>query len=282
MKRIASIQDFSCIGKCSQTIALPVLSAMGLEAAALPTALLSAHTAFDGFVSHDLTAWLPEMIDHWKQQNLQFDTIYTGYLGSAEQIALVLRFFDEFPAPLRFVDPVMGDHGRLYAGFADNFPEKLRKLCGHADVLTPNVTEACLLTGIKYRTAHTEAYLRRLLEGLLALGTKNAVITGVRLDEKTVGVAAMQPGGTLWLHTSPYLPAVFHGAGDLFAATAAGALTLGRSLPEALTLAADYAALTLNATLDDPERRWYGVSFEATLPELMRLLSRLPQTEDKI
>ena len=231
MKRIASIQDFSCLGKCSQTIALPVLSAIGLECAALPTALLSAHTAFDGFVSHDLTPQLPSMLRHWEQLGLRFDAVYTGYLGSAEQIALVLQFFDDFPAPLRFVDPVMGDHGRLYTGFSDDFPQKMRQLCGRADVITPNVTEACLLTGRAYRAKQPEDELRELLEGLLELGAKNAVITGVRLDEQTTGIAAMARGSALWLHTAPYLPHIFHGAGDLFAATAAGALTLGQPLP---------------------------------------------------
>ncbi len=283
MKRIASIQDFSCLGKCSQAVALPVLSAMGLECAALPTALLSAHTAFDGFVSYDLTPQLPPMVRHWQQLGLQFDAIYTGYLGSAEQIALVLRFFDEFPAPLRFVDPVMGDHGRLYAGFSADFPAQLRRLCGRADVITPNVTEACLLTGQPYRPMQTQDEVRALLEGLLALGARNAVVTGVRLDEKTMAVAAMQAGERrLWLHPTPYFAAVFHGAGDLFAATAAGALTLGRPLLEALALAADYTALTLRTTLDDSERRWYGVNFETTLPELMRRLSLLPRPEDEL
>ncbi len=282
MKRIASIQDFSCLGKCSQTIALPVLSAIGLECAALPTALLSAHTAFDGFVSHDLTPQLPSMLRHWEQLGLRFDAVYTGYLGSAEQIALVLQFFDDFPAPLRFVDPVMGDHGRLYTGFSDDFPQKMRQLCGRADVITPNVTEACLLTGRAYRAKQPEDELRELLEGLLELGAKNAVITGVRLDEQTTGIAAMARGSALWLHTAPYLPHIFHGAGDLFAATAAGALTLGQPLPEALTLAADYTALTLRRTLADPDRRWYGVSFEATLPDLIQRLSRLPQPEDSL
>lgn len=281
MKRIASIQDFSCLGKCSQTVALPILSAMGLECAALPTALLSAHTAFDGFVSYDLTAQLPPLIDHWKRIGLRLDAIYTGYLGSTEQIETVLRFFDDFPAPLRFVDPVMGDHGRLYAGFDAAFPEKMKCLCARADVLTPNVTEACLLTGQEYRPTHSRDDLRALLEGLLALGAKNAVITGVRPDAETMGVAAMQSDGKLRLYTTAYLPSVFHGAGDLFAATAVGALTLGRTLSEALTLATDYTALTLRTTLDDPDRRWYGVNFESTLPELMRRLSRLPQTEDE-
>lgn len=282
MKRIASIQDFSCLGKCSQTVALPVLSAMGLECAALPTALLSAHTAFDGFVSYDLTPQLSQLTAHWRQLELQFDAIYTGYLGAAEQIDVMLRFFDVFPAPLHFVDPVMGDHGRLYAGFDDGFPKQLRRLCSRADVLTPNVTEACLLTETEYRALHSQDYLRTLLKELLALGAKNAVVTGIRLDERTTGVAAMQQDGALWLHTTEYLPSVFHGAGDLFAAVAVGALTLGQSLTEALTLAAEHTALTLRVTLADPDRRWYGVNFESTLPELMRRLSRPTQTEDEI
>ena len=270
MKRIASIQDFSCIGSCSQTIALPVLSAMGVECAALPTALLSAHTAFDGFVSLDLTPQLPAIMAHWRAMHLRFDAVYTGYLASAEQVGLVgalLDGMDERPA-LTLIDPLMGDNGALYAGFSDAFPQAMRALCGRADVLTPNVTEACLLTGTAYSPVQDEAQTRRLLERLLELGCRAAVLTGLRVDGD-MAVAALQRDGTGTLVRTSYIPEVFHGTGDLFASTCAGALVQGAPLERAVRLAADYVALTLRRTVQAPDRRWYGVNFQETLPELM-------------
>lgn len=270
MKRIASIQDFSCIGSCSQTIALPVLSAMGVECAALPTALLSAHTAFDGFVSLDLTPQLPAIMAHWRAMHLRFDAVYTGYLASAEQVGQVgalLDGMDERPA-LTLIDPVMGDNGALYAGFSDAFPQAMRALCGRADVLTPNVTEACLLTGTAYSPVQDAAQTRRLLERLLELGCRAAVLTGLRVDGD-MAVAALQRDGTGTLVRTSYIPEVFHGTGDLFASTCAGALVQGAPLERAVRLAADYVALTLRRTVQAPDRRWYGVNFQETLPELM-------------
>lgn len=270
MKRIASIQDFSCIGSCSQTIALPVLSAMGVECAALPTALLSAHTAFDGFVSLDLTPQLPAIMAHWRAMHLRFDAVYTGYLASAEQVGLVgalLDGMDERPA-LTLIDPVMGDNGALYAGFSDSFPQAMRALCGRADVLTPNVTEACLLTGTAYSPVQDAAQTRRLLERLLELGCRAAVLTGLRVDGD-MAVAALQRDGTGTLVRTSYIPEVFHGTGDLFASTCAGALVQGAPLERAVRLAADYVALTLRRTVQAPDRRWYGVNFQETLPELL-------------
>lgn len=270
MKRIASIQDFSCIGSCSQTIALPVLSAMGVECVALPTALLSAHTAFDGFVSLDLTPQLPAIMAHWRAMHLRFDAVYTGYLASAEQVGLVgalLDGMDERPA-LTLIDPVMGDNGALYAGFSDAFPQAMRALCGRADVLTPNVTEACLLTGTAYSPVQDAAQTRLLLERLLELGCRAAVLTGLRVDGD-MAVAALQRDGTGTLVRTSYIPEVFHGTGDLFASTCAGALVQGAPLERAVRLAADYVALTLRRTVQAPDRRWYGVNFQETLPELM-------------
>lgn len=270
MKRIASIQDFSCIGSCSQTIALPVLSAMGVECAALPTALLSAHTAFDGFVSLDLTPQLPAIMAHWRAMHLRFDAVYTGYLASAEQVGLVgalLDGMDERPA-LTLIDPVMGDNGALYAGFSDAFPQAMRALCCRADVLTPNVTEACLLTGTAYSPVQDAAQTRRLLERLLELGCRAAVLTGLRVDGD-MAVAALQRDGTGTLVRTSYIPEVFHGTGDLFASTCAGALVQGAPLERAVRLAADYVALTLRRTVQAPDRRWYGVNFQETLPELL-------------
>ena len=253
MKRIVTMQDLSCIGKCSLTVALPVLSAMGLECAVLPTAVLSAHTAFEGFRYEPLS--LTPVADHWQQLGLQFDMIYTGYLGGRAQVDQALDFFTRFPA-MRLVDPVMADHGALYAGLEPDFPAVLRTLCAQADLITPNITEACLLTGLEYRETHDDSYIRTLLERLLALGARTAILTGVRTC------------------SAPYVPAVFYGTGDLFASTCAGALTLGWSVHDAMELASAYVADTIAETRREPDARWYGVSFEATIPQLLRRMAQ--------
>lgn len=281
MKRIVSIQDLSCIGKCSLGIALPVLSAMGLECAVLPTTLLSAHTAFPGFYSRDLSESFRPVTDHWKTMNLTFHGIYTGYLGSEEQIAGAEEFIRDFRREdtLVFVDPVMGDQGSLYPGFDLSFPERIKTLCRQADVITPNVTEACLLTGTAYADRHSRREILTLLEKLLGLGAKTAVITGIRQDDSHMSVAVMERGGACSFYATDYLPRVYYGTGDLFSAACAGALTLGLPPEEAISLAADYVVQTIRVTAADPEARWYGVNFEETLPYLMERLGKLPEKE---
>lgn len=282
MKRIVSIQDLSCIGKCSQSIALPVLSAMGIECAALPTALLSAHTAFDGFYSRELTDAFAPVTGHWKAMGITFDAIYSGYLGSEKQIASVEKFIDDFGKrdTLIFVDPVMADHGKLYSGFSEVFPEKMKVLCRRADIITPNVTEACLLTQTAYRETLSEAEIRSLLEKLLTLGPKTAIITGIRPDPGHIGVAVMNTAGAYDLHVTEYFPSVFYGTGDLFASACVGALTLGLPAEKAIAISADFVLKTIRETAKDVNARWYGVNFEQTLPYLMMQLKRLPKTEE--
>ena len=156
----------------------------------------------------------------------------------------------------------------------------MKVLCRYADFITPNVTEACLLTGLPYRERHDEAFIRTLSERLLTLGAKNVIITGVRMNEAQMGVAAADAEGNLSLHMTAHLPGVFYGTGDLFASTCVGALTLGYSAADAIALAADYVVQTIRATTADPNARWYGVNFEDTLPALMTRLHRLPQKEE--
>ena len=284
MKRIATIQDLSGVGKCSLSIALPVISAMGIECAVLPTAVLSAHTAVEGFVSKGLTDLLAPFAAHWQQLGLQFDALYSGYLASPAQVAQVNEIFDTFSTEnnLIFVDPVMADHGKLYAGFEEGFPQEMGKLCARADVITPNVTEACLLTGTPYRETHDETFIRMLLHKLLELGAHTAIITGVRYDPKSMGVAAMDASGSLSVHFTDYVPAVFHGIGDLFASTCVGALTLGYSPADAISLAADYVVRTICVTAANPDAPWYGVDFETTIPYLLSRLKNGSSREEAI
>ena len=274
MKRIVTIQDLSCVGKCSLTIALPVLSALGLECCALPTAVLSAHTAFDGFARKDLTDFLAPVSAHWQSLGLQFDAIYTGYLASPAQIDFVEDFFVRFGGEhtLRFVDPVMADQGRLYAGFDEDFPVLMRKLCARADIITPNITEACLLTGTLYRETLDERDLRVLLEKLLALGPRIAILTGVRTQPGKMGVAAMDASGTLDVHLTQYIPAVFHGTGDLFASGLVAAIYAERSLTQAVEFAGRLVTDAMRITPDQPDYRLRGVSFETVLSDVTDLL----------
>ena len=207
--------------------------------------------------------------------------IYTGYLGGRAQVDQALDFFTRFPA-MRLVDPVMADHGALYAGLEPDFPAVLRTLCAQADLITPNITEACLLTGLEYRETHDDSYIRTLLERLLALGARTAILTGVRTEPGRVGVACMDAAGAVSQCSAPYVPAVFYGTGDLFASTCAGALTLGWSVHDAMELASAYVADTIAETRREPDARWYGVSFEATIPQLLRRMAqrRPPHAEN--
>ena len=190
MKRILTIQDISCLGKCSITIALPVISAMGVETVILPTAVLSTHTMFKNFTFKDLTDQLEPIVNHWKSENVKFDAIYTGYLGSAQEIEIVKHIFEEFADEntLKFVDPVMADNGKLYAGFDEEYARLNASLCAVSDIVVPNITEACLMTGTEYRTEYDEEYIKSLLQKLYHLGAKKPVITGVSLLPNKTGV----------------------------------------------------------------------------------------------
>lgn len=189
MKRIATIQDISCVGKCSLTVALPIISACGIECAVVPTAVLSTHTAFTGYTFHDLTGEMALIEAHWRREGFHFDALYTGYLGSREQIELVKNYFRDFGHRdnLIVVDPVMGDNGKLYAGFTPDFAREMARLAGEADVIVPNLTEASYLLGIPYRTDRNEEELHELLRDFAGLGAKNVVLTGVSLRPGELG-----------------------------------------------------------------------------------------------
>ena len=164
MKRVLTIQDISCLGKCSVTVALPILSAMGIETVILPTAVLSTHTMFKNFTVKDLTDQLIPITDHWKAEGVTFDAIYTGYLGSAEEISIARRIFDEFKGPDTkvIIDPVMADNGKMYPAFDEAYASLNAGLCGSADIIVPNITEACFMTGREYKEEYDEAYLTRI------------------------------------------------------------------------------------------------------------------------
>ncbi len=276
MKRILTIQDISCFGKCSLTVALPLLSAMGIETVILPTAMLSTHTLFKGFTCKDLSDQLIPVTSHWKQEGITFDAIYTGYLGTEEEIDTVIGIIDAFrnEHTLVFIDPAMGDNGKLYPAFDEHYAKKNAALCAVADIADPNITEAAFLTGLPYREHYTEDYVREMLLALAALGTKTPILTGVSLSEgKTGAMGYDAEKKEFFNYQNDRIPAAYHGTGDIFSSVLAGAFVLGIDRTDALKIAADYTALTIAETLKNPGNPWYGVDFEETIPALVSSLS---------
>ena len=271
MKRIASIQDVSCLGRCSQTVALPVISTMGVECAILPTAVLSTHTSFPNFTSIDLTDTLLPTARHWKAQGVHFDALYTGYLASPRQVAVVLELLELLREAdtLLFVDPAMADHGRLYAGFGPEFPAQMAQVVSKAQIAVPNITEASLMTGMPYRETYDEAYIRALLQGVAALGAEKVVLTGVSFAPESIGFASYDSvSGAYDSYFNRRDAQAYHGTGDIFSATAVGGIMRGLSLRDAFCLAVDFTLRCIEVTRTDPAAAWYGVEFERALPIL--------------
>ncbi len=277
MKRIVTIQDISCVGKCSLTVALPIISAMGIEAGIIPTAVLSTHTAFQNFTFHDLTDEIQKVADHWKSLGLSFDGIYTGYLGSFKQLDLMTSFFADFggKGKLIFVDPCMADNGKLYPGFTKDFALAMGKLCSKADIIAPNITEACLMLGLDYPgEEYGEAFIADLMQKLSGLGAKKVILKGVGYRKGFCGVLSYdRESGKSTEYFHELLPVKFHGTGDVFASVAFSALILGKSIDEAVKLAADFTVLSLKKTLEHEDHNWYGVDFEAAFPDLLKWLA---------
>lgn len=276
MKRVVTLQDISCVGRCSTTVALPVISAMGIECGILPTAVLSTHTMFQTFTCKDLSDQITPISDAWKKEEIAFDGIYTGYLASGGQCEQICDFFDRFSGPdnLVFVDPAMADNGSLYPAFDGTFPAAMAKVCAKADVIVPNLTEAALLTGTPYKTDYDEAYIHGLLQKLLELGCKTAVLTGVSYEAGKLGVAALSRDGESFSYFTRHCPQSYHGTGDLYSSAAFGGLMRGLSLGDALALAADFVVACIEATAASDSARWYGAEFESQLPKLIEMLNR--------
>ncbi len=273
-KKLLTIQDISCVGQCSLTVALPVISAMGIETAILPSAILSTHTGgFTGYTFHDLTEDIPAIKEHWKKENIRFDAFYTGYVGSVKQLEYISDIMDELRKPdsIIIVDPVMGDKGKLYPGFEPSFAKEMAKLCKKADVIVPNLTEAAFMLDEEYiESGHTKEYIERILKKLMDLGCKNALLTGVNLEPGKLGIAAYN-GETneITYYFRDLINGMFHGTGDVFASSFAGAMTLGKSVDEAGKIAVDFTVDAIAKTIDD-KSHWYGVKFELALPELIK------------
>jgi pyridoxine kinase len=274
MKRVLTIQDISCLGKCSLTIALPVISALGSETVILPTAVLSTHTMFKNFTCKDLSDQIEPITRHWKAEGVTFDAIYTGYLGTVEQIEPVKDIIRAFRTPdtLVFIDPVMADNGKLYPAFDMAYVERNKTLCGMADIIVPNITEAALMTGMEYREEYDEEYIKEMLARLNGLGAKISVLTGVSRESGMTGVMGYDSTvGRYFTYQRKRIDAAYHGTGDLFSSTCVGELLNGKSWQEAMRIAAEYTAITIDVTMKNPKKPWYGVDFESTIPQLISM-----------
>ncbi len=272
-KRILTVQDISCVGQCSLTVALPIISACGIECAVLPSAVLSTHTAgFTDYTFRDLTEDIPAINSHWQQTGISFGAIYTGYLGSTKQIDYVAQLFSSVAAPgcKKIVDPAMADNGKLYPGFDQAYVDAMKILCGKADYLIPNITEACFLTDTEYKEAYDRAYIDDLLNKLTALGCGNIIFTGISYEPGMTGVVVFENGSYSY-YQHEKLPNSCHGTGDIYASAFVGAFLRGKTSFEAAKIAADYAVECIRYT-GTLENHWYGAAFEPVLGKLIEAL----------
>ncbi len=278
MKRIVTIQDISCIGKCSLTVALPIISATGIETAILPTTILSTHTAFKGYTFRDLSMDIPDIRKHWMKEKISFDAIYTGYLGNEEQIDMVKDFIKSFDTKDNFVlvDPAMADNGKLYPGFDLEFVSKMKELCMMSDIIVPNLTEACLLLGVPYREDYEEEDIQELLVQLSKM-VKYPIITDIRIHNKIGIMSYDSKSKKYYQYFRTKIPAKFHGTGDVFASALVGCLANGIELNDSLQIAVDYVWECIKETFKEKDE-YYGVYFELKLPYLIHRIQNKKRT----
>ena len=267
MRHVLSIQDLSCTGRCSLTVALPILSSMGCRCTVLPTTVLSSHTGFPAPHRRGLTEHIAPITRHWKEIDLHFDAIGVGYLADPEQAEAVAQVLADFPA-LTVVDPAMGDHGKLYSSITDEQVAAMAKLCRQGNVLLPNVTEAAFLTGLPYRQTPDKEYLQELTAAMCDFGADAVVITGVSGQSGTIGFCGRAAGDDFF-YQAPCIQSQFHGTGDMFAAVLLGAMMAGKQVPAAAELAAGFVEQTLSHSGKNTP---HGAEFETQLPWLWNKL----------
>ncbi len=276
-KRVLAIHDISCVGRCSLTVALPILSCGGLDTAVLPTAILSTHTGdFQGYTYRDLTEDIAPIASHWKSLDLCFDALYSGFLGSYDQIDMVAKLMEDFRSDntYRMVDPVMADNGRLYATYTKDMAKGMHRLCRKADIITPNLTEACILLDVPYKPEgfsrqETEDMLKRLSD----MGPGQVVITGIAFRQEQLGAATYdaETDNISYVFESRH-PGIYHGTGDIFASTLLCGLMNGMSLKDSAELAVKFTSRCIQYTMESKQELRFGVRFEAALPYLLELI----------
>ena len=274
-KRVVAIHDISCIGRCSLTVALPIISATGVECSVIPTAVLSTHTGgFTGYTYRDMTEDITPIVDHWVSLGLTFDSIYTGFLGSREQIEIVKETISRLRRPdtLAVVDPAMADNGKMYPIFDMAFAKEMASLCAVADVIVPNITEACFMLGKEYKEGpYTPDYILGLMKDLCAMGAKKVVLTGVYYEDGMLGAATYESEtGKTSTYFHGVIPGYYHGTGDVFASALVAALMNGKSLEESAAIAVEFTVGSIVRTYEAKTDVKYGVNFEAGLYDLTR------------
>ena len=272
-KRILTIQDISCLGQCSLTVALPIISACSHETCILPSAVLSTHTGgFTGYTVRDLSGDFPNIREHWIKEGIAFDAIYTGYLGSTKQVEYVSDIFDTLKRgdAKIIVDPAMADNGKLYWGFDDEYVKGMAYLCSKADIILPNITEACFMTGVEYKENYDKAYVDELVSKLSQICSGTIVITGVSYNDDEISVIIAKNGEqTSYVHKK--IGKSFHGTGDIFSSAFVGSYMQGKTMFDAVKIASDYTVECIENTIGD-ESHWYGTKFETALPSLISML----------
>ena len=274
-KRLVTVQDISCVGQCSTTVALPILSACGLETAILPTGILSTHTAnFTGYTVLSMTEEMAKIMAHWKKEGITFDGVYTGYI-LPDQVPLIVELCEKYNKGAKIIDPVLGDHGKFYYGFDEVFAKEMAKLCHSADVILPNLTEAAFLLG---ETPVLEGYDRAFIEDLIKrlsdeTNAKNVVLTGVTFDAALLGVAVYsRESGSVDYYFGERIPRDFHGTGDIYSSAFTGAYLNGKTVFESAKIAVDYTIECMKNTYAEYKEHPYGVFFEQKLPRLIEAI----------
>jgi pyridoxine kinase len=274
-KKVLAINDISCVGRCSLTVALPIISSVGVECSILPTAILSTHTGgFSNYTFNDFTNEMPKIANHWKSLDIKFDAIYTGFLGSKEQIDVVKNICSDFKTNdnLLIVDPAMADNGEMYKIFDLAFALEMKKLCYGADIVVPNITEACFLAGVEYEKGpHNVCFIDKLIDKLGELNIKSLVLTGVSYDSSSVGAISYNyETKEKSYYKREIIPEYFHGTGDCFASALVAAISKGKNLDEASKIAVDFTVESILQTIkyDNIDKK-YGVCFEEALLKLI-------------
>ncbi len=269
-ERILAVHDISCVGRCSLTVAIPIISSVGIECSGLPTAVLSTHTGgFTGYTYRDLTDDIVSIDDHWKSLGITFDAFYTGFLGSFEQIDIVSRLFDDLrhDGTTVYVDPVMADAGKLYPVFGPDFPQGMRRLCEKADVIMPNLTELCLMLGEEWIPGpYDRRYIDSMLEKAHGFGVRKVVLTGISFEDGKVGAVYKDfETGECGDVMRPEIPGYYHGTGDVFGSALVGACECGLPLSKAVEAAVNLTVSSIIRTYESGEDVRYGVNFEIGL-----------------
>lgn len=272
MKRILTIQDVSCVGKCSLTVALPIISAVGVETAIIPTAVLSTHTMFKNFTCKDLDDQILPICQHWKNEGITFDGFYTGYLASKEQIQKVITVIDELKTENSaiIVDPAMADNGKLYPAFSEDFPQEMAKLASKADIVIPNITEACFMTGYDYKENYSKEYAQEIVVKLANMGAKIVILTGVNIDNNYGVLVYNSTTKEFATYYHKKIETSYHGTGDIFSSAFTGSYIKGNSIMKSIEIAADFTAECIRITAENKDSNWYGVDFEKAIPFLLK------------